>query len=593
MITIYARPGDQIELGHCGENLARQVVFDIKSWVAEFGASGKVVLVAHRPQDEYPYLADFTRKGSTVYWPITNVETLVTSDPGSAELQYLVNNVVVKSMIWKTHVAAALGEPTERPKVDPNGSSTTKGKDGVTFIPFVDKYGTLSWTNDGGLPNPPPVNIRGPKGESGVCNEVKPGYYTEFGPFKGLDVRAEAPDDALTQAFNVDGRRLPLAIAPIMNRKTLTVTANEGAVYHGSGLYLCRDGELFYESGSRACALPSGAGYQRTFLRFGTTLLILPDAAALYQNGNLLRLSQLPAAAAYITAHGRVMAASGDWLYVSALGDCGTWTPDASEEGAWRLRACTGGDYTGGVTYNGVPHFFKPDSVTKLFGTKYSDFEPVSIQIPGVKAGCGKSVAVCHGVIYYYSNDGVMAYDGYKARLVSQPLGEDILDAENVIGGVDEQSYWVYANSKLFRFDGERWAREEPVAAVEFVNTPNGLLARTDADELIGIGGCDYGEGTATDVGEATAQIGPFFCKVYGKSGLSGIVLRMKSTGDPTVIFSYRYDSGDFVNTNLVAPNGMITVEMPEDPFSELTMKLTGGGDWLCAGIWLEPREEE
>ena len=41
------------------------------------------------------------------------------------------------------------------------------GIDGATFIPDVDDDGTLSWTNKSGLPNPAPVNIRGPKGEKG------------------------------------------------------------------------------------------------------------------------------------------------------------------------------------------------------------------------------------------------------------------------------------------------------------------------------------------------------------------------------------------------------------------------------------------
>lgn len=464
---------------------------------------------------------------------------------------------------------------------------------GAIFYPHVDADGNLSWTNNKGLDNPPTVNIMGPKGDSGMGNEVKTGYYTAFGPFKGLDCRGEAPDDALTRAFNVDAKRLPLAIAPITNRKTLTVTANEGAVYHGTGLYLCRDGELFYESGNKACALPSGAGYQRSFLRFGTTLLILPDAAALYQNGNLLRLSQLPAAVAYLAAQRRVMAANGDYLYVSAINDCGTWTADGSEEGAWSLQTKTGGSYTGGITYNGIPHFFKPDSVTKLFGTKCSDFEPVSFQIPGVKAGCGKSVAVCHGVIYYYSTDGVMSYDGNKARLVSEPLGDEILGAENVVGGSDGASYWVYANSKLFRFDGVRWTQEESVAVIDFVDTPKGLLVRTDNAALIGIGGCDYGEGTATGVSQAVAQIGPIFCKSCGKTGLADIALRMRSSGSPTVTFSYKYDDGAFVDTVLSTTNGIATISMPSTTFSELTMKLSGTGDWACTGIWLDPREGE
>ena len=38
---------------------------------------------------------------------------------------------------------------------------------GVTFIPNVSSDGVLSWTNDGGLTNPTPVNIKGEKGDKG------------------------------------------------------------------------------------------------------------------------------------------------------------------------------------------------------------------------------------------------------------------------------------------------------------------------------------------------------------------------------------------------------------------------------------------
>ena len=38
---------------------------------------------------------------------------------------------------------------------------------GVTFIPSVSADGVISWTNDGGLENPAPVSIKGPKGDPG------------------------------------------------------------------------------------------------------------------------------------------------------------------------------------------------------------------------------------------------------------------------------------------------------------------------------------------------------------------------------------------------------------------------------------------
>lgn len=56
-----------------------------------------------------------------------------------------------------------------------NSTGNTGGKNGTTFIPSVSDDGIISWTNDGGLSNPSPVNIKGTPGD--------PGYT----PQKGID----------------------------------------------------------------------------------------------------------------------------------------------------------------------------------------------------------------------------------------------------------------------------------------------------------------------------------------------------------------------------------------------------------------------
>ena len=55
--------------------------------------------------------------------------------------------------------------------------NNTKGEDGATFTPTVSSAGVLSWSNDGNLPNPAPVNIKGPQGPA---------------PLKGVDYFTEA-----------------------------------------------------------------------------------------------------------------------------------------------------------------------------------------------------------------------------------------------------------------------------------------------------------------------------------------------------------------------------------------------------------------
>ena len=59
-------------------------------------------------------------------------------------------------------------------RIDKLSIEGVPGDNGATFIPYVDVDGTLSWTNDGGLKNPDPVNIKGPQGERGETGAQGP-----------------------------------------------------------------------------------------------------------------------------------------------------------------------------------------------------------------------------------------------------------------------------------------------------------------------------------------------------------------------------------------------------------------------------------
>ena len=48
------------------------------------------------------------------------------------------------------------------------------GPRGATFTPFISAEGIITWLNDGGLSNPPAVNIKGPKGDRGERGPTGP-----------------------------------------------------------------------------------------------------------------------------------------------------------------------------------------------------------------------------------------------------------------------------------------------------------------------------------------------------------------------------------------------------------------------------------
>lgn len=76
------------------------------------------------------------------------------------------------------------------------GEEGGTGTPGVTFTPSVSADGVISWTNDGGLDNPEPVNIKGPEGQKGDTGA--PGAAGKT-PVKGTDYFTAADKAELVQ----------------------------------------------------------------------------------------------------------------------------------------------------------------------------------------------------------------------------------------------------------------------------------------------------------------------------------------------------------------------------------------------------------
>lgn len=56
------------------------------------------------------------------------------------------------------------------------------GPQGYTYTPAVSERGVISWANNGGLPNPSPVNITGPQGQPGETPDITVGTVETLDP---------------------------------------------------------------------------------------------------------------------------------------------------------------------------------------------------------------------------------------------------------------------------------------------------------------------------------------------------------------------------------------------------------------------------
>lgn len=114
MQSIYAHPGVHLALGRKGENVARQVVFDLRLWRAAYG-DGAVSLCAKRAGDAEPYPCGVTQGEDTAVWVLRAADV---DKPGwgNVQLSYYVGDTLAKSQTWRTLVAPSLcacGDPGE------------------------------------------------------------------------------------------------------------------------------------------------------------------------------------------------------------------------------------------------------------------------------------------------------------------------------------------------------------------------------------------------------------------------------------------------------------------------------------------------
>ena len=89
-------------------------------------------------------------------------------DKGEQGIQGLKGDKGEKGDTGEQGIQGIQGPKGEKGDKGDKGNTGATGADGATFTPSVDAEGNLSWANDKGLVNPPTVNIKGEKGDSGT-----------------------------------------------------------------------------------------------------------------------------------------------------------------------------------------------------------------------------------------------------------------------------------------------------------------------------------------------------------------------------------------------------------------------------------------
>ena len=97
-----------LEVGYQGENEVTDVLFDISSWIAEFG-EGVAQLRVKRPgnSEEESYVLSLTITDGIALWTVSETDTFNKGN-GKVQLSYLVGNIVKKAVIYPYKVGKSI-----------------------------------------------------------------------------------------------------------------------------------------------------------------------------------------------------------------------------------------------------------------------------------------------------------------------------------------------------------------------------------------------------------------------------------------------------------------------------------------------------
>lgn len=258
-------------------------------------------------------------------------------------------------------------------------------------------------------------------------------------------------------------------------------------------------------------------------------------------------------------------------IYASKLGDFKNWNCFMGiSTDSYATSVGSDGVFTGAVTHNGYPIFFKEDCIHKVYGTEPSNFQIQNTIGRGVQKGSSESLAIVNEVLYYKTKNGICAYDGSFPIEISEQFGEE--KYFEAVGGGHSNKYYVSmkdaeGNSNLFVFDTAKklWHREDETDVVDFCSADNEMYF---IDRKNGKIKTVFGSGEEeTEPVKWMVETGVLATDSPDKKYISRIIVRMNLEIGSDVSFFIQYDSsGNWEPFSSVVGTSLRTFSVPIRP---------------------------
>lgn len=149
-------------------------------------------------------------------------------------------------------------------------------------------------------------------------------------------------------------------------------------------------------------------------------------------------------------------------IYATKLGDPTNWRCyNGLSTASYTASRGSDGPWTGAITVDGNPMFFKENSVDKVYVSSTGAHQITTINCRGIQSGSAKSAVVVDGLLIYRSPADICAWNGSQPTCISDKLG--VLGNATAIAGAQKGKYYVTLNGREeFSYDTRSgiWMRE-------------------------------------------------------------------------------------------------------------------------------------
>lgn len=273
-------------------------------------------------------------------------------------------------------------------------------------------------------------------------------------------------------------------------------------------------------------------------------------------------------------------------IYACAQGDFKNWTRYMGvSTDSYAVSVGTDGVFTGAITYQGYPTFFKENYMHRIYGSMPSQYRVDTMACRGVQSGSSKSLAIVNEALFYKGRTDIICYDGSIPYSVSNALGG--ASYKDAVGGGFKERYYISMKQAstwhLFVYDAVKrmWFREDNTQALCFSQMDDDLYYIDVTTKKVMA--CNGKTGTAEGAVSYSATSGIVGYSMKDHKYISRINIRAILDSGSSMDVYLRYDSADsWGKHGSVSGTGKVrTTLLPIKPVrcDHFEMKITGSGN--------------